>query len=216
MKSKYNYLIVLFKNKEKKKIIKKYVTKDKALDFYNKKIKSQPIFGKNVENGEFCNFEIGLLESSENSGNNYYFNKDEFGRQNRIKLDDPNFNIIKINPFLVEEFIYDQQKLKKISFDFFIKTYLPKNFIKLVSKLNNKVIVQNDNNFNIFTLKNDFDCDRFLDVLQNYMIYNKRLDSLIVKDSSSNQKKYLYDLLSKNGFSKTSLYRKSTTFIKDG
>ena len=64
--------------------------------------------------------------------------------------------------------------LKKISFDFFIKTYLPKNFIKLVSKLNNKVIVQNDNNFNIFTLKNDFDCDRFLDVLQNYMIYNKK------------------------------------------
>jgi hypothetical protein len=216
MESKYNYLVVHFKNKEKKKIIKKFVTKEKALDFYNKKIKENPIFSKLVENNEFASFELGLLESTNIKVHNTYFAKDDLGRQNRIILDSPDFNIIKINDYLIEELIYDQQKRKKISIESLIKTYLPKNTIKLISKLNNKFVVQNDNEFNIFTLKNEFDCERFLDVLQDYMISKNRIDCIIVKDSSSEQKKYLYDLLSENGFSKSSLYRKSTTFNKDG
>ena len=50
----------------------------------------------------------------------------------------------------------------------FIKTYLQKNKIKLISKLNNKVIVQVDDVFNLFSLKTDFDCDRFLGLLEDY------------------------------------------------
>ena len=96
MESKYNYLVILFKNKEKKKIIKKFVTKEKALDFYNKKIKENPIFSKLVENNEFASFELGLLESTNIKVHNTYFAKDDLGRQNRIILDSPDFNIIKI------------------------------------------------------------------------------------------------------------------------
>jgi len=214
MESKYNYIIVLFKNKEKKKIIKKFITKDRATTFFDDKINNSPIFGKMVENGELCSFELGLLESVRVNKNYTYFAKDEFGRQNRIQLDSPDYNIIKINSYSVEELIYDLQKNKKITITQFNRLYLPKGSVKLISKLNNKVIVQNENNFNIFSLKTEFDCDRFLDVLENYMISNGRIDSIIVKDSSSDQKKYLYDLLSKNGFSKSSLYRKSTKFKK--
>lgn len=213
MDSKYNYVVVLFKNKERKKIINKFVTKNRCYEFYNEMIKNTFRFEKVVENGEHCNFELAILKR----GNlDSFFVKDDFGRNVKVDLDDDEFSIVKIKDFSIEEFIYDQQKLKKISFDAFIKNYLPKKVVKLVSKLNNKVIVQNDNTFNIFTLKNDFDCDRFLNVLQDYMIVNKRLDCIIVRDSSNNQKKYLYELLSKNGFSKSSLYRKSTTFTKDG
>ena len=40
-----NYLIVLFKNKERKKIINKFVTFDRAKSFYDKKI----LISKDVE-----------------------------------------------------------------------------------------------------------------------------------------------------------------------
>ena len=45
------------------------------------------------------------------------------------------------------------------------------------------------------------------------MLKNKRLDCIIVSDDSIVQKKYLYELLSSKGISKSILYRKSTTFF---
>lgn len=210
----HNYIIVLFKNNEKKKIIKKYVSKDRALDFYNNMLDSMPIFGKRVENGKLCSFELGLLEKSSLGDFTSYFVRDGFGRQLRVDLDDPDYSIIKINSYEVEEFLYDVTKSKKISMLSFIKEYLPKNKIKLISKLNNKIVVQLDDTFNLFSLKTDFDCDRFLDLLENYLISKNRIDSIIVRDSTKEQKKYLYDILENYGISKSILYRTSTTFFK--
>jgi len=57
------YLIVLFKNKERKKIIKKFKTFENAKKFYDKMIKENTIvFNKEVENGKDCFFELGLME----------------------------------------------------------------------------------------------------------------------------------------------------------
>ena len=77
--------------------------------------------------------------------------------------------------------------------------------------LNNKVIIQNDNDFKIFSLKTEEESNRFLDFLTLYFINIKKKDCLIVKDNSSAQKKYLLNLLSENGFDKKVFYRKSTT-----
>jgi tricorn protease-like protein len=48
--------------------------------------------------------------------------------------------------------------------------------LKLVSKLNNKIVVQNDDKFNLFTLKNDNDSSRFIDKLSELFIEQKRFD----------------------------------------
>jgi len=57
------YLIVLFKNKERKKIIKKFKTLSRAKEFFKSKVKdSNYIFDKRIENGKDCIFELGLLE----------------------------------------------------------------------------------------------------------------------------------------------------------
>ena len=82
---------------------------------------------------------------------------------------------------------------------------------KLVSKLNNKVVVQNDDKFNLFTLKNDYDSSRFIDTLSELFIEQKRFDCMFVKDYSNAQRKYLYNLLIENGFSKSYLQRQTTT-----
>lgn len=208
------YLIVLFKNKERKKIIKKYKTFDRAKKYFDSSIKivDEIIFDKKVENGKFCEYEIGIVETNPNEFENYFV-KDELGRQVKIEVDDPYFKILSISKYKIEDFIYDIKKNKRLDFISFIRKYLQKEGIKLVSKLNNKIIVQNDEFIDIFSLKSESESKRFLQILENYMLKNKRLDCIIVSDDSIQQKKYLYQLLNSKGISKSILYKKSTTFF---
>jgi hypothetical protein len=208
-----NYLVVLFKNKERKKIINKFKALKNAQDFFDKKIddNSKVIFGKEIENASDCFFELALLKRRDDNFETMFV-RDDYGRQIKIETDDPDYKIIKISKYLVEEKIFDITKNKKISVNDFIKSYLPKNSIKLISSLNNKIIVQNDNSISLFSLKNEMESKRFLDNLSDYFQKEGRIDSIIVSESSKEQKKYLYDLLSSSGVDKQILYRKSTTF----
>lgn len=210
-----NYLVVLFKNKERKKIINKFKTLKNAQDFFDKKIddSSKVIFGKEIENASDCFFELALLKRRDDNFETMFV-RDDYGRQVKIETDDPDYKIIKISKYLVEEKIFDISKNKKISVNDFIKTYLPKNSIKLISSLNNKIIVQNDNLINLFSLKNEMESKRFLDSLSDCFQKEGRIDSIIVSESSKEQKKYLYDLLCSSGIDKQTLYRRSTTFKK--
>jgi hypothetical protein len=212
-----NYLIVLFKNKIKKKIINKFKTSKRANDYYNLLLETSDnvIFDKKYENGFECNYEIAILEKT--SGTFLpVFLKDEFGRNIKVNLQDEDYSIKKINPYYIEEFILDISLNKKINSNEFIKLYLDPSGFKLVSKLNNKVVVQNDDKFNLFTLKNDYDSSRFIDTLSELFIEQKRFDSMFVKDYSNAQRKYLYNLLIENGFSKSYLQRQTTTHLLKG
>jgi hypothetical protein len=207
------YLIVLFKNKERKKIIKKFKTHQRAKEFFDNQIKNNKVvFEKSVENGKSCSFEIGLLERDSTNFDSYFI-KDSLGRQVKVDIDDPDYKVLQISNYSVEEFIYDISKNKKISIDKFISEYLKRGSIKLISKLNNKIVVQDDDKFSLFSLKSDDDCFRFTQVLQKYLAEKNRIDCIIVLDSSLPQKKYLYSLLESRGISKSILYKKSTTFF---
>ena len=207
------YLIVLFKNKKRKKIINKFKTFERANNFYNSTIKKSDsvLFPKLFENGKECNYEIGFLESG-STDFDLYFVKDELGRQIKVDIDDPNYRITKIVNYNVEEFLYDINEKTKITFEEFVKKYLPKTGIKLISKINNKIVVQNDDEVNLLSLKSIDDCFRFMSILDNYLMSFKRLDCILVKDTSKQQKKYLYGLLESKGINKSFLYRRFTTF----
>jgi len=207
------YLIVLFKNKERKKIIKKFKTLDRAKKFYESKINDNGIyFDKKVENGKNCNLELALVETDPDEFENYFI-KDDLGRQVKVETDDSRYKIMKISNYKIEDFIYDIQKNKRLNFITFIRNYIPREGIKLVSKLNNKVVIQNDENFFLFSLKSEDESKRFLTTLEDYMLSNNRMDCIIVSDDSNRQKKYLYELLSSKGILKSMLYKKSTTFF---
>jgi cellulose synthase/poly-beta-1,6-N-acetylglucosamine synthase-like glycosyltransferase len=207
-----NYLIVLFKNKTKKKIINKFKTYKKAIEFYNNLLhkSNDVLFPVNYENGLQCDYEIALLERNIGTSNTL-FNKDEFGRQVRVELDDSDFRITKISPYYTEELFVDYSTGNKITTEFFLKNYLNKDGYKLISKLNNKVVIQIDDNFNLFTFKSLDDSDRFIDTLTEKFKNEKRGDCLLVKDYDTSQRKYLYDILTEKGFTKTYLQRQSTT-----
>ena len=85
-----NYFVVLFKNKERKKIINKFKTFERCDDFYKKLLDQNKnvVFEKQVENTKDCDFEIGLLEKT-NTNFDSLFVKDNMGRQVKVEIDDP-------------------------------------------------------------------------------------------------------------------------------
>lgn len=208
-----NYIVVLFKNKIKRRIIKKFKTHKRAKKYFDNLVEENKniVFGVEIENGKECKYELGLLEKT--SGSLLpYFVKDELGRQIKVELEDPDYNLINIVPYKKEEFIYNVKTKERMTINKFISKYLPKTGFKLVSKINHKITIQNDEEINLFSLKNDDDCERFMDELSNYFISQKRVDTMFVKDTSFEQKKYLYDILENNGISKSILYRRFTTY----
>jgi hypothetical protein len=209
-----NYLIVLFKNKEKKKIINKFKTFKKAELFFDEKIKesSLVVFPKEVISGDNFIFELALMERKNNNHSPIYI-KDDLGRTIKVELDDKDFVIKKIFNFKIEEQFVDYNTKNKIDFSIFDKKYLRKSGLKLLSKLNNKVVLQIDDFTNLFTFKSENDCERFLDILILKFTKENRRDCLIVKDTSSPQKKYLYNLLVDLGYPKSYLQRYSTAHL---
>jgi hypothetical protein len=207
-----DYIIVLFKNKVKKKIIKKFKTLDRAQMFYNNLLSNndEVIFDRQYENGHHCKFELGLLGPK--NKNDVMYVKDEFGRQNKIEVEDDDYSMLKITPYNIDEEFIDYSSKDKINTGDFIKKYLKSVGLKMVSKLNNKIIVQLDEKTNLFTFKNESDSSRFIDNLSNKYINEKRMDCIFIKDSSTPQRKYLYDMLSNLGYPKQYLFRQSTTF----
>jgi hypothetical protein len=207
------YQVILFKNKVKKKIINKFKTHKKAFEYYKLLVKEsdEVIYDKVMENGVVSEYELSLVERSSSSPSSLYM-KDDYGRQVKVSLDDSELTMINITRYRIEELFLDYTTNKKIDTRQFIKQYLDHTGFKLISKLNNKIIVQNDDKFNLFTLKTSDESERFIDILTKKFNDDGRKDCLLVKDYSTPQRKYLYELLVKMGFEKSYLQRSSTTY----
>ncbi len=100
---------------------------------------------------------------------------------------------------------------KKITTQAFIKKYLKGDGLKMISVLNNKIVLQEDEKIHLFTLKSESESSRFVDNLSSHFFKIKRGDCLFVKDYSTAQRKSLYTLLESAGIDKKILYRKFTT-----
>jgi predicted transcriptional regulator with HTH domain len=171
---KPRYLVVLFKNKVRKKIIKKFSNYKNSLDFFDNQIKNsdEVIFDKRYENTKEVSWQIGLVEIGKNNHEPFYFT-DEYGRNVKIVFEDSDFNLIKLKPFKVEEKVFDIQQDKKISVDDLIKRYLKGSEIKMLFSVNNKIVVQKDDVFSLFSLKNEMESERLVQSISSYFFKNK-------------------------------------------
>lgn len=208
-----NYLVVLFKNKKRKKIIKSFVTKKRAEKFFKDCVdaSNDVKFNVMVENAQPVNYEIALLSSIDES-QLALFKQDDWGRNVKIEMVDSDYKITKIENYNIGEKIFDWKKNRRISFDEFWGCYFNTKELKSVYTVNNKIIIQKDDDINLFSLKNSSDSVRFLNTLNEYMVSLKRTDGLFVRDLNTVHRKYLYKILEDNGFDKKRLYRQSTTF----
>lgn len=206
------FLIVLFKNKKKKKIIKKFITYQKAKEGYKKIIEKSNgvIFEVKVENGHNVDYEVGLVDTTSQTKFPTY-KRDDLGRNLKIQMEDIGFSVLQIENYKKEERIFDLQKNKKITIPYLIKTYLFSKDLKIISLLNNKLIVQKDEEINLFSLKNESEVSRLIIVLQTKFLNENRNDCMFITDDSTPQRKFLLNLLSEKGYNKKILYRNYTT-----
>lgn len=207
-----NYIIVLFKNKERKKIIKKFKTFDRAKKFYDHLMEENVVtFNKVIEENVECEYELCLMGLNPL---NYdpIFIRDDLGRQIKVDVDDSDYKILYVNKYKIEELVFDVSKNKRITFNDFMSFYIRNNSLKLISKINNKVVVQNDTDVKLFTFKTESESFRFLSILESELIRIGNKTCVIVFDTSKSQKKYLYNVLSDLGLNKKKLYRKYTSF----
>ena len=204
------FSVIIFKNNKKRKIVKSFVTKERALTFYNNLVEenSKIKFYKEYENGKKCNYKVGLISDDITFDNKFNF-IDKFGRN--ISISSSEFTILKVSDYHNEELIFDVGKNQKISYNNLMTLLSEKNNLKLVSKLNNKIIVQNDENIKLFSLKNESDSERLFDLLSQ----EQKRAYIMAPEVSIEQKKYLYNLLENYGFDKQMLYRKSTTYPRE-
>ena len=86
--------------------------------------------------------------------------------------------------------------------------------MKNIFTLNNKLLIQIDEEYNLFSLKNSDESHRLLSTIEDYFRKNKRTDAIFVKDVSTVHRKWIYNILTEKGFDKNQLYRQSTTFSK--
>jgi hypothetical protein len=208
-----NFKLILFKNKKKNKIIKEYATEENALKKFNELLKNQNvIFEKLYEKNKTVNYELGLISKTDSFQPNL-FKSDEYGRWDKVFVkNSEEYNIIKIEDYRVEETIFDYELNKKVGVEFMIDKYLNTDNLKVLSVLNNKLVIQNDDNFNVFSLKNCDESKRLLYTIEELFMSKGKNNCMFVNDESITYKKWLYEKLSNNGFDKKLLYRTKTTF----
>ena len=203
------YKIILIKNSVPKKTLftsnVKRTTYHKFHKFLNTK---QPLFTRKYVKRKFCQFEMAIFSKEITTSKVY--RKNNLGKNVEVSIHLPDYHLIELVPYWVEELVYDHSKKSRVSLDYLIKTYLPKKDFKQVFTLNNKLIIQNDNDFRLFSLKNVDDCSRLLNIIKSIFVNGGRTDCLFVPDSSTTQRKQLYNLLEGYGFDRKFLYKQYT------
>ena len=203
------YKIVLFKNGERTKVFFSSNNKKSILKKYTKFIEEKkPKFITEYISRKKVMFELAII-STEKSKETLYV-KDSLGRTKQITLGDSNYNFLKMLPYWKEERIYDHKLKSKIPFNELIEKYLHNKDFKQIFTLNNKVIIQEDDLFNVFSLKTVSDALRLLTIIELEFLNVGRYDCLFVTDTSTVQRKQLYNLLEAAGYSRGFLRKQYT------
>jgi hypothetical protein len=204
------YQIVIFNNQSKKRILATSNLYSNINKKYNKILKkSNVIFPMKYNKKKECKFEIALVCIGK-CKSKIIHKRDELGRLAEITTKNKKYQIIKINDFKVEEKIYDHQQKKRVTFQEIMDKYLgAKNILQMYS-LNNKIIIQNNEEFYLFSLKNVGEASRWLDSSKQYFNNINKYNCLLSKDLSTVHRKELYDLLEKKGFVRSLLHKHYT------
>lgn len=150
------------------------------------------------------------------------FQEDELGRNEEVFISsETDYTIRQIKPFKIEEKIFDWNTNDRISFEKLIKKYCIKKEMKSISTLHNKLVIQVNENFYVFSLKNIEDAHRLLETMENYYREHHRNDAIFVKDVSTTQRKWMYDLLVKMDLIRVALpsndyvFKTNVNFVPD-
>jgi hypothetical protein len=203
------YKIVLFRNGERVKCFFSSNRLDSVQDKYNELIsEKKPKFIVEYLSRKKVRFELGIVTTEVVGGDIYL--KDDMGRTKTVGVSGDEYNMLKLIPYWREEFIYNHQTQSKVSYCEVIDTYLPVDGFKQVFTINNKLVIQNDNEFKMFSLKTVSDAARLIDLIEFDLLDEIRVDCLFVRDTNTVQRKQLYTLLESAGYDRAFLRKQYT------
>ena len=162
------YHIILFNNKKKKKILfSSNLRKTVNQKYKELKKKTNPIFPLKILNREECSFEIALVErkSGKETGK---LRKDDVGRWTRNVIKNQDYQLIEVCEHQVEGTLYDHQNKQRITTQELLSKYLPKSEMCQLFSLNNKIVMQKEDEFSLFSLKTVNESKRFMESISSY------------------------------------------------
>ena len=204
------YHIILFNNKRKKKILfSSNLRKTVNQKYKELKKKTNPIFPLKILNREKCFFEIALVErrSGKEVGK---LRKDTVGRWTRNIIKNQDYQLIEVCDHTVEGTLYDHQTKTRVTVQDILFNYLPKVEMSQLFSLNNKIVIQKEDEFSLFSLKTVSESQRFMECMSSYFRMEGIANCLLVTDFSTVQRKQLYNILENKGFKKSLLYKHYT------
>ena len=204
------YHIILFNNKRKKKLLfSSNLRKTVNQKYKELKKKTNPIFPLKILNRENCSFEIALVErkSGKETGK---LKKDDVGRWTRNIIKNQDYQLIEVCEHQVEGTLYDHQTTSRITTQELLGNYLPNSEMCQLFSLNNKIVMQKEDEFSLFSLKTVGESKRFMESMSSYFRSEGITHCLLVRDFSTVQRKQLYNILENKGFKKALLYKHYT------
>jgi len=204
------YHIILFNNKRKKKILfSSNLRKTVNQKYKELKRKTNPIFPLKILNREDCSFEIALVERKRGKETGK-LKKDDVGRWTRNIIKNEDYQLIEVSEYEVEGTLYDHQTKTRITTDELLLNYLPKVEMCQLFSLNNKIVMQKEDEFSLFSLKTVSESKRFMECISSHFRNESIVHCLLVSDFSTIQRKQLYNILENKGFKKSLLYKHYT------
>jgi len=201
------YIIVLFSNKKKRRVLFKSNNFKNTRKKYNALLsENQVLFPQLHRNKKKVNYELALVTTIDVDVPDIFF-KDILGRNQKAEFTSGLYSFIELNPYQVEEKVWDFQNDTYVNAEFIYDKMKRGQSFKQVFTLNNKLFIQKDEDIIGYGLKNIEDCHRLFKILQRKAIDDNHGNLMFVIDFSTAQRKDLYELLQKNGFPKESLYK---------
>ena len=200
------YLIVLFCNNKRVKVLGKNMTKEPIIKKWNKLSKEKkPKYTKEYGKHEHIklNYELGLLFP--NNSDKKTTIRDNLGRLKTLTIDNNKYMIKKIIPYWYEEKIYDSTNKKLITYDLFLEYLKSINKLSQIFSLNINIFVETDGKYRHFSTKNKKDSHRLIDIITNDLYLHGKNNFLISKDVNTVQRIILLEQLNAIGYSKDKL-----------
>jgi hypothetical protein len=203
------YFIVLFCNKKKVKILYRCMKRTTITEYWNEfKTERKPPFVK-IHGGKRNQeqlFELALIFPNNRWATKMWV-KDSLGRNIEAKIENNKFRIKELIPYWKEELIYDLESKKRIRYHEMMEYILSVKEISQIFTLNNKLFVQTDTTIRMFGNKNLSDALRLFEIVRSDIAKRRIGNFIFVKDVNTVQRKLLYNLLEKNGYKRSELFR---------
>jgi len=211
------YQIVLTENRKKIKVLHTY-SRDYDANYRFEKLKSQEVFFPKTKIYKdkklvAVNYEILLLKSREESDENRVI-KNEIGKFVEETVDDMDWVIVNVAPYLMEENFNVSGANRKLTakeiVDYVVVSNKQKTNPKQVLMLNNKIVVDGSETY-LITCKDIDETIRLYNRIRTYCFDNKIVDLLFFGSIKKEDRKLWYKKLhDRTGVGYNRLYRSNS------